>query len=200
MSDSTQTPGVTQTIRQKTSSTPPGAKPDNTEPPTADDAAGIKEQAAMPPVTETSVPVVALPVAAATPPAPTKPAVSHDASVVEGLLGDYTKTMDSKIITNKALSTGISLLARATKLVVDSLNDDARDVMWAYHLANKDGLMRENMGLRGIRNLEGKQAALVSLVYSMYRHKTTKSGMAIDSKRAIELTSRRLILYFDRKR
>lgn len=126
---------------------------------------------------------------------------SHDAATVVAMLAEYVNVMNHPIVTDAGISRGVLLLARATEVVCTSPNDDTRDVMWAFHSAEKDRLMREDLGLRGVRNLvNGKQAAMVATTYSMYRHRVLNTKMRIDDEKAKDATSLALVLYFESKK
>ena len=128
---------------------------------------------------------------------PVKP--SRDSQSVTAILSEYKNLMGLPIVTDEAIDRGVKLFSRASEIVCESADDDARDAMWDFYVAEKNGLMRENLALRGAGLITGSKASMLLTVYAMYRHKTTNSGMAFSDERVKEMTSLALLLYFQFK-
>lgn len=188
----TQTPptGVSATVttKQKASANKDAAPQAASAPPIADA-----------PDIETPVPVVTKVKAALVAP-PVVVTLSHDASTVQSLLTEYAALMGKVIVNQAAISRGIALLARATQVVLDTTQDDARDVLWDFQQAHKNDLMSESMALRGLKNLQGAQAMRVSMTYTLIRHKILDTNIPLDDTKAIGATSRSFVIWLGTKR
>ena len=161
------------------------------------------------PIKEESKPTIEAvdpdPIPPPAPPPPPKPEVvappplSHSAQSLKSILQEYIHLMDAPIVNEAAHNRAIRLLARASEVAITNPADDVRDVMWNFHVEHQQKFMREDMALRGIRSLDKTAANMVSATYSLFRHKVTKSGLVFGDKKAIELTSQRLVAYLSAK-
>jgi len=144
-----------------------------------------------------NTPIVQTPPAAA--PAVAAVPLSHDAQTVASMLEEYKQLLSPVIVTQSAIKHSIKIMSRICDVLCSSPHNDTRDVMWKFHQDHRDTLMREDMGLRGLRQLQAKQAMRISTVYTLYRHKILKTGLVQGDEKSRMHTSQALIMYISSK-
>ena len=97
----------------------------------------------------------------------------------------YKELMNQVILRAPQLQRGMRMHRALTHFTIDYSDEVFYQKYWDFHVEEKDNLMSERFGLRGIDQIEPAVGDRVSIIYTLFRSKVTGSETSISEDTAV---------------
>lgn len=102
----------------------------------------------------------------------------------------------SRTITPSGATSAAKELLQATRILIANATDEVMQVMWDWHVNNKDGSMSDMQAMMGSKAWDNRDFSLVSTVWGAYRHLVLRDGIPFDLDRIRLITKQQRLVTF----